>query len=441
MALTLLLYLFVNLARKESSFMKHLAKHSVRSPIIMSVIMSLAATVCFSSGSAEASILDEINSVLYVENTKELQLFLPKETPPRSRFLAPVLSVPRYSLLAVDVITLSRAIERQKLAPQKANARYLESADSDKHIVSTEGWVCGVRVVDIADEELRNNPLNDRSDLCASLEHFMPATGANGKTSVNMEALESNGEAVKQAYASYHGRGQDDSRIADFVPGEVGDNSLLLALADYLARKQAREKEEAEKGIFYGASTTGRQLMSPIKGCSVGCLHITSEFGMRRHPVMKSVYRLHKGVDIRAAPGTPLVSVADGRILATRMEIDPSTRKFKGYGLYMIVVHPSSRIETLYAHLSKQVARSGQDVNQGQTIALSGSSGLGTGPHLHFETRVLAGSRPTLKDPRIFLSWLFNGKASLLDFLPQPMPPNHVELPSEQGPGHTHGHS
>jgi murein DD-endopeptidase MepM/ murein hydrolase activator NlpD len=417
--------------------MRALTKQTVQ----VSMKMILAITSSLMGTPSEASLIDDINAVLYVENAKELQLFLPKEISPGFRILSPVLSVPRHSILAVDTITFSHSVAKQKLEPQKANTSYLESANSDKLIVSTEGWVCGVRVVDIADEELRNNPLNDRSDLCASLEHFRPVTAANGKESVNLVALQSNGEAVKQAYASYHGRGQDDSRIADFVPGEVGDNSLLLALAQYLARKEAREIEEAEKGIVYEAYSNERRLMSPIKDCSVGCLQITSEFGMRRHPVMKSVYRLHKGVDIRAAPGTPLVSVADGRILATRMEIDPRTKKLKGYGLYTIVVHPSSRIETLYAHLSKQIARSGQDVSQGQTIALSGSSGLGTGPHLHFETRVLAGSRPTLKDPRIFLSWLFNGKASLLDFVPQPIPPNHVELPSEQRLGHTHGHS
>jgi murein DD-endopeptidase MepM/ murein hydrolase activator NlpD len=410
------------------------------------MIVALAGLGMFMSSlmgpTAEASVMEDINSHLYVENSSPLRLFIPKKLPPGIKVLVPVLDIPQNSILSVDVITFSRAIERQRLAPEKANAQYLESENSDKLKVSTAGWVCGVRVVDIADEDLRNDPLNDRGDLCASLEHFTPVIGTNGTTSVNMEPLKGNGEAVKQAYATYLGRGKSDNRIADVVTEGSGDTTLLTALADALERQAAREEEEAERGIFFGASTPGKQLISPLRGCAQGCLHITSEFGMRRHPVMRRVFRLHKGVDFRAATGTPVVSVAEGRILAIREERDPSTKQLKGYGLYTIVVHPAAKMETLYAHLSKQMTSSGQSVSQGQTIALSGSSGLGTGPHLHFETRVLSGRSPTLKDPRMFLAWLFNGKANLLDLMPQSKPANYVELaPEQQRPDHTHCHS
>ncbi len=87
----------------------------------------------------------------------------------------------------------------------------------------------------------------------------------------------------------------------------------------------------------------------------------------------------HLGIDIAAATGAP-VYAADGGVVVYSGSISG------GYGL-MIMIDHGNGFHTLYAHLSQLVARCGQNVGQGQTIAYSGSTGNSTGPHLHFEIR------------------------------------------------------
>lgn len=87
----------------------------------------------------------------------------------------------------------------------------------------------------------------------------------------------------------------------------------------------------------------------------------------------------HLGIDIGAATGAP-VYAADGGVVVYAASISG------GYGLMVMIDHGNG-FHTLYAHLSQFVARCGQNVGQGQTIAYSGSTGNSTGPHLHFEIR------------------------------------------------------
>lgn len=105
---------------------------------------------------------------------------------------------------------------------------------------------------------------------------------------------------------------------------------------------------------------------------------ITSGFGMRMHPVLR-IRRLHAGVDFGARTGTPIMAAADGQVItATYM---------RGYGNTVILAHGSG-ITTVYAHCSRLLVSAGQRVRQGEVIARVGSTGLSTGPHLHFEIRV-----------------------------------------------------
>lgn len=117
-------------------------------------------------------------------------------------------------------------------------------------------------------------------------------------------------------------------------------------------------------------------LRSPVKFS-----HISSRFTTRRyHPVLHK-FRSHKGVDYAARRGIPVRSSGEGKIIYRG--------KKGGYGNVVIVKH-GSRYSTLYAHLSKfnRKARSGRRVKQGQIIGYVGSTGLATGPHLHYEFRV-----------------------------------------------------
>ncbi len=119
-----------------------------------------------------------------------------------------------------------------------------------------------------------------------------------------------------------------------------------------------------------GATSVGG-ILAPIKGAP-----ITSLFGLRFHPILH-ILRLHAGIDFGAPVGSPVRAAADGRI-----EI---AGPVPGFGNHVRIQHAG--FETSYSHLSEIPAaiHPGVEVKQGDIIALSGNTGLSTGPHLHFE--------------------------------------------------------
>ncbi len=125
----------------------------------------------------------------------------------------------------------------------------------------------------------------------------------------------------------------------------------------------------------------GKSMRKAFLRTPVNFARISSKFTVSRfHPVLHKV-RSHKGVDYAAKSGTPIYAAGDGKVIFKG--------KKGGYGKVMIVQH-GSRYTTLYAHLKtyNRKLRIGSKVKQGQTIAYVGSTGLATGPHLHYEFRV-----------------------------------------------------
>jgi murein DD-endopeptidase MepM/ murein hydrolase activator NlpD len=117
---------------------------------------------------------------------------------------------------------------------------------------------------------------------------------------------------------------------------------------------------------------------------------ITSGFGWRIHPVM-GTERFHAGIDFGASEGT-IVRAAQAGIVVEAGDAGD------GYGSKIVIEHPH-RHRTLYAHLSSLGVRPGQRVSAGQSIGRVGSTGLSTGPHLHFETQVLTAAGWQAVDP------------------------------------------
>jgi murein DD-endopeptidase MepM/ murein hydrolase activator NlpD len=102
---------------------------------------------------------------------------------------------------------------------------------------------------------------------------------------------------------------------------------------------------------------------------------ITSGFGYRIHPILRFA-RLHRGIDFGASTGTPIVAAADGQVAMAGWA--------GGYGRQVRIAHADG-MATSYSHMSEIVAEPGAQVRRGQLIGYVGSSGLSTGPHLHYE--------------------------------------------------------
>ena len=121
-----------------------------------------------------------------------------------------------------------------------------------------------------------------------------------------------------------------------------------------------------------GKSVIKTLMKTPINGA-----RLSSSFGMRKHPIL-GFNKLHQGTDFAAPNGTPIMASGNGVVVMAQ--------KYKGYGNYILLKH-NSTFKTAYAHLSKygRGVRKGVRVIQGQIIGYVGSTGMSTGPHLHYE--------------------------------------------------------
>ena len=131
-------------------------------------------------------------------------------------------------------------------------------------------------------------------------------------------------------------------------------------------------------GGYYGFD--GKAQKKAFLKSPVAFTRISSGFGMRVHPV-SGYSRAHKGIDFAAPSGTPVKAAADGTVELAKYS--------GGYG-NMVVIKHWGNISTAYAHMSRFAGglRRGQKVRQGDLIGYVGSTGVSTGPHLHYEYRI-----------------------------------------------------
>ncbi len=128
---------------------------------------------------------------------------------------------------------------------------------------------------------------------------------------------------------------------------------------------------------FYDAK--GQSFQKQFLKSPLSFRRVSSQFGMRNHPVLRRV-RMHHGIDYSAPSGTPVVSAANGVVVKAGWE--------NGYGKVVRIRHDRGRT-TVYGHLSaiEGDVRAGRRVQQNQLIGRVGSTGLSTGPHLHYEVQ------------------------------------------------------
>lgn len=155
--------------------------------------------------------------------------------------------------------------------------------------------------------------------------------------------------------------------------GEVETGKLLYAGLEQRGRKlQLLEWTLGGRTEWFDAAGVGEKragLTRPVAG------YQTSGFGMRLHPLL-GYNRLHKGLDFGAGYGSPIYAVSDGVV--------SFAGRHGGHGNFVQLRH-GGNMGTGYAHMSRIAVSAGQHVRQGQVIGYVGSTGLSTGPHLHFE--------------------------------------------------------
>lgn len=149
-------------------------------------------------------------------------------------------------------------------------------------------------------------------------------------------------------------------------------------------------REQDIVGTLVSVETLRRMQIKPATGSGVNTLRgetprgfplrsgvLTSAFGMRPHPILGG-FRGHGGVDLAAPAGSPVFATGPGRVINASWS--------GGYGVLVTIDHGGGK-QSRYGHLSAATVTVGQTVAAGAVVGLVGSTGLATGPHLHYEIR------------------------------------------------------
>lgn len=171
------------------------------------------------------------------------------------------------------------------------------------------------------------------------------------------------------------GAGDQFDMIIDYKRAETGEvevGDVLYAGIDRKGSPRAQLLRWGKDGRFYDANGQGEireGLIRPVNGA------VGSGFGLRRHPILK-IRRPHNGLDFRARSGQPIFAATDGTVAMAGRN--------GGFGNFVKLNHGGG-LATGYAHMSRIAVSRGQRVKRGQVIGYVGSTGLSTGPHLHYE--------------------------------------------------------
>ena len=165
----------------------------------------------------------------------------------------------------------------------------------------------------------------------------------------------------------------------EFRGGESARKAYVTAFNAYVKAVESLSEKERSKifgpngEIFYNGKSIVKSLMkTPINGA-----RLSSSYGKRKHPIL-GFTKMHTGTDFAAPTGTPIMASGDG--VVTRAQ-------WCGGGGNCVKIKHNSVYQTVYAHMSKfgRGIKKGVRVKQGQIIGYVGSTGLSTGPHLHYE--------------------------------------------------------
>ncbi|HHW07627.1 MAG TPA: peptidoglycan DD-metalloendopeptidase family protein [Clostridia bacterium] len=166
---------------------------------------------------------------------------------------------------------------------------------------------------------------------------------------------------------------EEKAKLVNALKTEKAVIERALAEEEETSRRIAAQIREIMARMSDDRQFAGGKLAWPAPGYS----RITSDYGMRVHPILKT-NRMHTGIDIAAPSGAKVIAAESGRVMMAGY--------YGAYGNTVIINHGSG-IATLYAHLSAITVKEGDEVLRGDQVGKVGSTGLSTGPHLHFEVR------------------------------------------------------
>jgi murein DD-endopeptidase MepM/ murein hydrolase activator NlpD len=252
--------------------------------------------------------------------------------------------------------------DRAELLLERGSVSYLEiliKADSFEDFLTRAALVQEIAEYD-------NNKLQTLKKYAEQVKTLKEELEAEKASVV---ALKADADAKMDTLESKRAQSQS---IIDSLSGDIAEYEKALA---------AQEKAEAAARAEIARLSSGSSSAStPYTGGAFKwpstSSYITSSYGTRTHPVTGKI-KTHTGIDIGAAHGTDIYAAADGTVLISGWNAG-------GYGNYVVIDHGGG-LTTLYAHCSSLLVSSGQKVTRGQVIAKCGSTGMSTGPHIHFE--------------------------------------------------------
>jgi len=248
---------------------------------------------------------------------------------------------------------------RIRIMYENGNTTYIEMLAESENIVDFYGRMEVLTAISKNDKELVEELVKAKNDI-----EYKRTLTADKKDQIQSKANESL-RTLDQLKVS---RAELDKEIRNI-------NSKLEKLEkeeDALIKK-SKDLISQIKNLQTKGNYAGGKMLWPVPSSS----KISSSFGNRMHPILKRK-KMHTGIDISAKNGVSILAANKGTVIMSGWQ--------SGYGNTIVIDHGGG-ITTLYAHCSKLLYQVGASVKAGDTIAKVGSTGLSTGPHLHFEVR------------------------------------------------------
>jgi len=162
--------------------------------------------------------------------------------------------------------------------------------------------------------------------------------------------------------------------------GNVKDTGKIIYASMYVNNREINLYNFNDKNEIGFYDINGRSVVKALMKTPINGARLSSSFGIRKHPIL-GYNKMHRGTDFAAPSGTPIMASGSGTVTRAR---------WCGGGGNCVKIRHNSTYETVYAHMKNfaKGVKEGKKVRQGQIIGYVGSTGMSTGPHLHYEVIV-----------------------------------------------------